>query len=134
MYCFYNIIMARFYDPTYDPQKDSGTSGGEVTDLNPERLYDTDLRRVDSDFREDLDINDKQDRVKKFMRAAKSAGKYKQSQGIADPTIRGKTPIGKGSINGVEVPSLRGKNYGDPGAGATEYAHKPKPHFGKPFV
>jgi len=126
--------MARFYDPTYDPQKDSGTSGSEVSDLNPERLYDTDLRRVDSDFREDLEINDKQDRVKKFMRAAKSAGKYKQSQGIADPTIRGKTPIGKGSINGVEVPSLRGKNYGDPGAGATEYAHKPKPNFGKPFI
>ena len=127
MYCFYNIIMARFYDPTYDPQKDSGTSGSEVSDLNPERLYDT-------DFREDLDVNDKQDRVKKFMRAARSAGKYKQSQGIAEPTIRGKTPVGKGNVSGVEIPSLRGRNYGDPGAGATEYAHKPKPNFGKPFV
>ena len=134
MYCFYNIIMARFYDPTYDPQKDSGTSGSEVSDLNPERLYDTDLRRVDTDFREDLDVNDKQDRVKKFMRAAKSAGKYKQSQGIAEPTIRGKTPVGKGNVSGVEIPSLRGRNYGDPGAGSTEYAHKPKPNFGKPFI
>ena len=134
MYCFYNIIMARFYDPTYDPQKDSGTSGSEVSDLNPERLYDTDLRRVDTDFREDLDVNDKQDRVKKFMRAAKSAGKYKQSQGISEPTIRGKTPVGKGNVSGVEIPSLRGRNYGDPGGGATEYAHKPKPNFGKPFI
>ena len=126
--------MARFYDPTYDPQKDSGTSGSEVSDLNPERLYDTDLRRVDSDFREDTTINDKQERVAKFMKSARAAGKYKQSQGISEPTIRGKTPVGKGNLNGVEIPSLRGRNYGKPGAGATEYAHKPKPSFGKPFI
>ena len=50
--------MARFYDPTYDPQKDSGTSGAEISDLNPEQLYDTDLRRVDEDVRGDLEIND----------------------------------------------------------------------------
>ena len=31
--------MARFYDSTYDPQKDSGTSGIEVTDLNPEESF-----------------------------------------------------------------------------------------------
>ncbi len=59
--------MARFYDPTYDPQKDSGTSGGEVTDLNPEKIYDTDLRRVDPDLRNDLEVNKKQERVSKFM-------------------------------------------------------------------
>ena len=126
--------MARFYDPTYDPQKDSGTSGSEVSDLNPERIYDTDLRRVDPDFREDIDVNEKQDRVAKFMKSARAAGKYKQSQGIAEPTLAGKTPIGKASIGGVELPSLRGRNYGDPGAGATEYAHKPKPTFGRSFV
>ena len=134
MYCFYNIIMARFYDPTYDPQKDSGTSGVEVSDLNPEKLYDTDLRRVDPEQRDNLEVNDKQGRVSKFMKSARAAGKYKQSQGIAEPTLGGKTPIGKASIGGVELPSLRGRNYGDPGAGATEYAHKPKPNFGKPFV
>ena len=133
MYCFYNIIMARFYDPTYDPQKDSGTSGAEISDLNPEQLYDTDLRRVDEDVRGDLEINAKQDRVAKFMRAAKTAGKYKQSKGISEPTIKGRTPISKAEISGLELPSLRGRNYGPPGAGSTEYANKPKPQFGKSF-
>ena len=133
MYCFYNIIMARFYDPTYDPQKDSGTSGAEISDLNPEQLYDTDLRRVDEDVRGDLEVNDKQDRVAKFMRAAKTAGKYKQSKGISEPTIKGRTPISKAEISGLELPSLRGRNYGPPGAGSTEYANKPKPQFGKSF-
>ena len=133
MYCFYNIIMARFYDPTYDPQKDSGTSGAEISDLNPEQLYDTDLRRLDEDVRGDLEINDKQDRVAKFMRAAKTAGKYKQSKGISEPTIKGRTPISKAEISGLELPSLRGRNYGPPGAGSTEYANKPKPQFGKSF-
>ena len=133
MYCFYNIIMARFYDPTYDPQKDSGTSGAEISDLNPEQLYDTDLRRVDEDVRGDLEINEKQDRVAKFMRAAKTAGKYKQSKGISEPTIKGRTPISKAEISGLELPSLRGRNYGPPGAGSTEYANKPKPQFGKSF-
>ena len=130
MYSFYNIIMARFYDTTYDPQKDSGTSGVEVTDLNPEKIYDTDLRRVDPDARNDLEENKKPKRVAKFMKAARTAGKYRQDRGIAEPTIRGKTPIGKASMDGVELPSLRGRNYGDPGAGATEYARKPKPNFG----
>ena len=125
--------MARFYDPTYDPQKDSGTSGAEISDLNPEQLYDTDLRRVDEDVRGDLEINDKQDRVAKFMRAAKPAGKYKQSKGISEPTIKGRTPISKAEISGLELPSLRGRNYGPPGAGSTEYANKPKPQFGKSF-
>lgn len=133
MYCFYNIIMARFYDPTYDPQKDSGTSGAEISDLNPEQLYDTDLRRVDEDVRGDLEVNDKQNRVAKFMRAAKTAGKYKQSKGISEPTIKGRTPISKAEISGLELPSLRGRNYGPPGAGSTEYANKPKPQFGKSF-
>ena len=144
MYCFYNIIMARFYDSTYDPQKDSGTSGVEVSDLNPEDQRDVDLRRLDpeerdiyTDKKKEFSHSDKQEpsqkQIGKFMKAAKAAGKYKQSQGIAEPTIRGKTPVGKGNLNGVEIPSLRGRNYGSPGAGATEYAHKPKPNSGRPF-
>ena len=131
MYSFYNIIMASLYDPNYDPQKDSGTSGIEVSDLNPEKLYDTDLRRVDPDLRNDLEVNNKQKRVSKFMKAARAAGKYKQSSGISEPSIRGKTPVGKASMGGVELPSLRGRNFGPPGAGSTEYAHKPKPGFGR---
>jgi hypothetical protein len=31
----YNIIMARFLDPTYDPRQDSGTSGGDTSDSTP---------------------------------------------------------------------------------------------------
>ena len=134
MYSFYNIIMASLYSSTYDPQKDSATSGSEVSDLNPERIYDTDLRRVDPDLRDDLDVNNKQKRVSKFMKAARTAGKYRQNRGIAEPTIRGKTPVGKAFMDGVELPSLRGRNYGPPGGGATEYAHKPKPSFGRPFT
>ena len=121
--------MARFYDSTYDPQKDSGTSGIEVTDLNPEKAYDTDLRRVDPDLRDDLGKNEKPDKVARFTKAVKIANDYKQRRGIAEPTLNGKTPITKAVINGVELPSLRGRNYGDPGAGATEYAHKPKSGF-----
>ena len=37
------------FDLNYDPLKDSASSGSEVTDLNPERIYDTDLRRLDED-------------------------------------------------------------------------------------
>ena len=125
--------MASLYSSTYDPQKDSATSGSEVSDLNPERIYDTDLRRVDPDLRDDLDVNNKQKRVSKFMKAARAAGKYKQSTGISEPSIRGKTPVGKAAISGVELPSLRGRNFGPPGAGSTEYAHKPKSTFGRGF-
>ena len=145
MYSFYNIIMASLYDPNYDPQKDSGTSGIEVSDLNPEDQRDVDLRRLDpeerniyedrkSEFSHPKHQESSQKRISKFMRAAKAAGEYRQRNSIADPSIRGKTPIGKASSGGVELPSLRGRNYGPPGAGATEYAHKPKPSFGKPYT
>ena len=50
----YNINMAKTYQPekafsgrvrpTYDPRIDSGTSGAESSDLNPEQAYDVDLR------------------------------------------------------------------------------------------
>ena len=43
--------MARFYDTTYDPAKDSGTSGAEISDINPEQAYDVDLRRLEMDKR-----------------------------------------------------------------------------------
>ena len=71
--------MARFLDPTYDPRQDSGTSGGDTSDLHPERAYDTDIRRLDETARDSADAADtrnevKQDRVKKYMAAAKTAG------------------------------------------------------------
>ena len=130
--------MAIFFDPTYDPQKDSASSVGEVSDLNPERIYDTDLRRVDEGKRGDVeDINAKQGRVAKFMRAAKTAGAYRQRSGIAEPTIRGKTPRNPAIIDvstfgqaygGTVLPSL-GDSVGR--AGSTNYADKPVQFFGK---
>ena len=123
----YNIIMARFLDPTYDPRQDSGTSGGDTSDLHPERAYDTDIRRLDNTARDSADAADTrnevaQDRVKKYMAAAKTAGAYKQRTQIAEPTIRGKTPRSEAVIEGVQLPSL-GDTVGT--AGSTNYARKP---------
>jgi hypothetical protein len=123
----YNIIMARFLDPTYDPRQDSGTSGGDTSDLNPERAYDTDVRRLDETERDVADSADtrnevKQDRVRKYMAAAKTAGAYRQRAQIDEPTIRGKTPRNEAVIAGVQLPSL-GDTVGT--AGSTNYARKP---------
>ena len=123
--------MANFFDPTYDPRQDSGSSGVEVSDLNPEKIYDTDLRRLEDEERLAAEsVNDKQDRVAKFMRAAKTAGAYRQRAGIAEPTIRGRTPRNPAFIDGTELPSL-GDTIGT--AGSTNYANKPQPRFGRPF-
>jgi hypothetical protein len=128
----YNIIMARFLDPTYDPRQDSGTSGGDTSDLHPERAYDTDIRRLDETARDSADAADtrneiKQDRVKKYMAAAKTAGAYRQRAQIAEPTIRGKTPRSEAVIDGVQLPSL-GDTVGT--AGSTNYARKPSGYSG----
>ena len=126
--------MARFYDSTYDPTQDSGTSGAEISDLNPEQGYDVDLRRIEADEREDVEnINRKQNRVRRFFKSAKAAGAFKQRSGFNEPSIGGRVPVGKADLGGTELPSLRGRNFGGPGAGATEYATKPKPQFGKAF-
>jgi hypothetical protein len=123
MYLFYNIIMARFFDPTYDPRQDSGTSGAEVSDLNPEQAYDTDLRRVDLDERRAVEgINRSQDRIGKFLRASKSAGKFRQTQLLQDTQIAGRTPRSEAVVKGVQLPNL-GDRVGD--AGGTNYARKP---------
>ena len=124
--------MANFFDSTYDPRHDSGSSGVEVSDLHPEKIYDTDLRRLEDDEQAVIeDINNQQERVAKFMRAAKTAGAYRQRAGIAEPTIRGKTPRNPAFIDGTELPSL-GDTIGT--AGSTNYANKPQPRFGKSFA
>jgi hypothetical protein len=123
--------MANIFTPTYDPRQDSGTSGAEVSDLNPEQAYDTDLRRLSQDERGSAQsVNNLQNRVAKFMRAAKSAGAYQQRAGIDEPTIRGKTPRTQAVIAGTELPST-----GDSGGrtGAVGYARKPGAQFGKGF-
>jgi hypothetical protein len=123
----YNSIMARFLDPTYDPRQDSGTSGGDISDLNPERAYDTDVRRLDETERDVADSADtrnevQQNRVRRYMAAAKTAGAYRQRSQIAEPGIRGKTPRNEAVIDGVQLPSL-GDTIGT--AGSTNYARKP---------
>lgn len=123
--------MANRFKPTYDPAIDSGTSGAEVTDLNPEQAYDTDMRRLAEDARGAAEsVNDEQNRVAKFMRAAKSAGAYRQRASIDEPLVRGKVPRTRAEIAGVELPST-----GDSGGrtGAVGYARKPTNQFGKGF-
>jgi len=123
--------MANRFRPTYDPGINSGTSGAEVSDLNPEQAYDTDMRRVDEAARPSAEsLNDDQNRVAKFMRAAKTAGAYRQRASIDEPLIRGKVPRTRAEIAGVELPST-----GDSGGrtGAVGYARKPTAQFGKGF-
>lgn len=124
--------MARFLDPTYDPRNRSGTSAAEVTDLNPEQAYDTDVRRLDDTEREiadEVDVRNirQQDRVAKYMAAAKTAGAYRQRASIDEPQIRGRTPRNEAVIDGVTLPSQ-----GDSGgrSGSTSYARKPSPFSG----
>jgi hypothetical protein len=131
IYCFYNNKMANILRPTYDPSQDSGTSGAEVSDLRPEQAYDTDMRRVAEDGRFAAEsVNRNQDRVAKFMRAAKSAGAYRQRASIDEPTVRGRTPRTRAEIAGVELPTT-----GDSGgrSGGIGYARKPVSQFGKGF-
>jgi hypothetical protein len=120
--------MPRFFDPTYDPRQDSGSSSSEVTDLNPERNYDTDLRRIETQKRPDIEaINNDQIRIKRFITAAKTANKFRQKASIDEPTIRGETPRSVAVIGGIEVPSL-GDEYGK--IGSVSYAKKPKAQSG----
>ena len=142
--------MASFYDPTYDPLKDTGSSGVEVTDLRPEQARDVDLRRLDPEERDifsdvardfaytpgrtgykpvDNSHQDAQARLSKFMQAAKTAGEYKKRTAIAEPAIRGRTPRGAASIEGVELPSM-GDGYG---GGGSNYADKPKSFSGRSY-
>lgn len=139
--------MERFYDPRqekkdqitdprvgrrgllqYDAAIDSGSSGGEVTDLHPERAYDTDIRRLNKENRivshtADTSNDHQQKRVAKFMEAARTAGKFQQKRMIDEPQIRGKTPRGEANIKGTALPSL-GDTIGQ--AGSTNYANKPQ--------
>lgn len=125
--------MASFFESTYDPRQRSGTSGAEVSDLNPEQAYDTDIRRLDETEREiadDVDIRNvrQQDRVSKYMAAAKTAGAYRQRASIDEPQIKGRTPRNEANMNGVVLPS-QGDAAGP--TGAVSYARKPSPFAGR---
>jgi len=124
--------MARFFDPTYDPRQLSGTSGAETSDLNPGQAYDTDVRRLDETEREianNVDVRNagQQERVNRYMAAAKTAGAYKQRASIDEPQIRGRTPRNEANLNGVILPS-QGDEMGP--TGGVGYARKPQPFSG----
>jgi hypothetical protein len=94
--------MAFTYSSTYSPFKDSSSSGSEVTDLNPERAYSVDSRRVDEGVRGGIQaLNAKQTNIGKFFKAARLANKYRQQAQIggAADDIRGDTfgPVGSSS-------------------------------------
>ena len=123
--------MANRFNAIYNQGVSSGTSGAEVSDLRPEQAYDTDLRRVAEDARGATEsVNKDQGRVAKFMRAAKTAGAYRQRASIDEPLVRGKVPRVRAEIAGVELPS-RGDSGGR--TGAVGYARKPAAQFGKGF-
>ncbi len=146
--------MARFYNPRrekidqpvdtpvgfkgrleYDPRQDSGSSGGEVSDLTPERQYDVDLRRLDRGARNtaitaDTENAQQQSRVSRFLNAARLAGKYQAQADTKYPIIGNSVSRQEASRRGVVLPSL-----GDaPGArGSVNYPDKPQPRTGRPY-
>jgi hypothetical protein len=123
--------MADSYSLNYDPRLRSGTSGAEVSDLRPEQAYDTDLRRIAPESRSVVEpINDNQERIGRFIKAAKTAGRFRQSALINEPSIRGKTPRSEATIDGTTIPNL-GDRFGR--GGGTNYANKPQPRFGRSF-
>ena len=146
--------MARFYNPRreninqpvdtpvgfkgrleYDPRQDSGSSGGEVSDLTPERQYDVDLRRLDRSARNtaitaDTENAQQQSRDSRFLNAARLAGKYQAQADTKYPIIGNTVSRQEASRRGVVLPSL-----GDaPGArGSVNYPDKPQPRTGRPY-
>ena len=103
---------------TYDPSLDAGTSATDTSDLNPGRSYDVDIQRLDNNERtiaKRTDNEGQQERINKFMAAAKSAGKFRQSALLNEPTSadQGETFSPVGSVG---------------------YARKPQPNFGSPFI
>ena len=108
------------YNPNYQKARDSGSSGGEISDLNPGKSYEVDLRRLPEDVRETADAagtanKGKQRRVEQYMRAKRSAGKYRQKRYYDEPytDLQGQTPA-----------FIEGEQFGK--AGATNYADKPQ--------
>ena len=99
----------------------AGTSGGYVTDLNPERAYDVDIRRLDDEekrtaYAGDIRNEKQQNRVEKFLRAKRSAGKFSQKRKFDGPWTNREG----------QVPAFtEGDQFGR--AGSTNYADKPQP-------
>ena len=102
-----------------------GSSGSGISNLNPERAYDVDARRLDKTEREIDRVSDtsnerKQNRVGKFLRSARSAGKFQTKRQIDGPWRNREG----------QVPAFtEGDQFGR--AGSTNYADKPQPSTSK---
>jgi len=108
------------YNPNYQKARDSGSSGAEISDLNPGKAYDVDVRRLSEDVRETAqaagtDNVAKQRQVDQSLKAARAAGKYRQKRSYDEPytDLQGQTPA-----------FIEGDAFGR--AGATNYADKPQ--------
>ncbi len=99
--------------------------GSGISDLNPEKAYDVDVRRLDETEREidraaDTSNERKQNRVGKFLRSARSAGKFQAKRQIDGPWRNREG----------QVPAFtEGDQFGR--AGSTNYADKPQPSTSK---
>ena len=115
--------------------------GGYGTDA---RYLDDDeqgmLRESEDAFQQRSSPDTKSANARRRALSARAAGEYRKRQGFAQPNLGGRIPVGKfildneSGFGGTELPSLRGRNYGGPGAGGMMYARKPSPQFGKDFV
>ena len=153
--------MANRFKPNYDPGVDSGTSGAEVSDLNPGSDYNTDLRygsekdklyerKADeptvtpgswperpSYTREGDVINER--RAEKFIKSAKAAGKFKIASDLKEYTNNGETPRNSYLVNarsfGPPFGGVQTPSIGESGgrSGSVGYAGKPEKNSGKPY-
>ena len=104
-----------------DPDERRGSSAGGIDDLNPERVYDVDIRRLDEDSQRTARVagtrnEGKQRRVARSLKAAKAAGKYRTKRQYDEPftDLQGQTPA-----------IIEGDRFGR--RGSTNYADKPQP-------
>ena len=96
------------------------------------------LRLAEDSFAQQSSPEVRKDNAKRRALSAKAAGEYRKRQGYSQPNLGGRVTVGKfildaSPFGGTELPSLRGRNYGGPGAGGQMYARKPQPNFGKSF-
>lgn len=108
------------YNPNYQKARDAGSSGAEISDLNPGKSYGVDTRRLPKNVRETAnaagtDNEGKQRQVDRSLKAARAAGKFRQKRNYDSPYTdpQGQTPA-----------FLEGDQFGR--AGATNYADKPQ--------
>ena len=96
------------------------------------------LRLAEDSFSQQSSPDTRKDRARRRALSAKAAGAYRERQGYAQPNLGGRVSVGKfvldaSPFGGTELPSLRGRNYGRPGAGGKMYATKPQANFGMPY-